>query len=51
MLIDNTLVQFFDFRLLGRCPNTYVYTKSVAESVVKKHAGTIPIGIFRPGIG
>ncbi|KAL2741587.1 fatty acyl-CoA reductase wat-like [Vespula squamosa] len=36
--------------LLGGWPNTYVYTKSVAESVVKKHANTIPIGIFRPGI-
>ncbi|KAF7378687.1 hypothetical protein HZH66_015474 [Vespula vulgaris] len=36
--------------LLGIWPNTYVYTKSVAENLVKKHVDSIPIGIFRPGI-
>ncbi|XP_035741478.1 fatty acyl-CoA reductase wat-like isoform X2 [Vespa mandarinia] len=36
--------------LLGRWPNCYVYTKSLAENVVKKHADSIPIGIFCPGI-
>ncbi|KAI4503261.1 hypothetical protein M0802_001483, partial [Mischocyttarus mexicanus] len=37
-------------KLLGSWPNTYVYTKSVAEYVIKKQAGLIPIGIFRPAI-
>ncbi|XP_035741476.1 fatty acyl-CoA reductase wat-like [Vespa mandarinia] len=36
--------------LIGICPNTYVYTKTVAENFIKKHADSIPIGIFRPGI-
>ncbi|KAI4498794.1 hypothetical protein M0802_005969 [Mischocyttarus mexicanus] len=37
-------------QLLGKWPNTYVYTKSVAEDVVKKVADSMPIGIFRPAI-
>ncbi|KAI4478303.1 hypothetical protein M0804_011957 [Polistes exclamans] len=37
-------------QLLGKWPNTYVYTKSVAENVVKKVIDTMPIGIFRPAI-
>ncbi|XP_043685230.1 fatty acyl-CoA reductase wat-like isoform X1 [Vespula pensylvanica] len=48
--LEEKMLDYITPKLLGRCPNTYVYTKSVAESVVKKHAGTIPIGIFRPGI-
>ncbi|XP_047370033.1 fatty acyl-CoA reductase wat-like [Vespa velutina] len=45
-----TLTQLFDCRLLGKWPNTYVYTKTVAENFIKKHAESVPIGIFRPGI-
>nr|XP_050868827.1 fatty acyl-CoA reductase wat-like isoform X2 [Vespula vulgaris]XP_050868828.1 fatty acyl-CoA reductase wat-like isoform X2 [Vespula vulgaris]XP_050868829.1 fatty acyl-CoA reductase wat-like isoform X2 [Vespula vulgaris]XP_050868830.1 fatty acyl-CoA reductase wat-like isoform X2 [Vespula vulgaris] len=47
--LDEKLLDDITPRLLGIWPNTYVYTKSVAENVVKKHAGLIPIGIFRPG--
>ncbi|KAL2741578.1 LOW QUALITY PROTEIN: fatty acyl-CoA reductase wat-like isoform X1 [Vespula squamosa] len=37
--------------LLGIWSNSYLYTKSVAENIIKKHVGSIPIGIFRSGIG
>ncbi|XP_043486970.1 fatty acyl-CoA reductase wat-like [Polistes fuscatus] len=37
-------------QLLESWPNTYVYTKSVAENIVKKQSGLLPIGVFRPGI-
>ncbi|XP_043486972.1 fatty acyl-CoA reductase wat-like [Polistes fuscatus] len=37
-------------KLLESWPNTYIYTKSVAENVIKKQAGLLPIGMFRPGI-
>nr|XP_050868792.1 fatty acyl-CoA reductase wat-like isoform X2 [Vespula vulgaris] len=37
-------------QLIGTYPNTYVFTKSMAEIVVKKHVDSIPIGIFRPAI-
>ena len=40
-----------DCRLLGGWPNTYTYTKAVAEEIVKKEAGNMPVGIFRPAVG
>ncbi|XP_046837370.1 fatty acyl-CoA reductase wat-like [Vespa crabro] len=49
-LMEEKLLNDITPHLLGRWPNSYVYTKSLAENVVKKHADTIPIGIFRPGI-
>ncbi|XP_061397478.1 fatty acyl-CoA reductase wat-like [Musca vetustissima] len=36
--------------LVGKYPNTYCYTKSVAEEAVQKVGNSIPICIFRPGI-
>ena len=39
------------FRLLGRWPNTYTFTKAVAEDIVRKEAHGMPVGIFRPAIG
>ncbi|KAF7391375.1 hypothetical protein HZH66_009855 [Vespula vulgaris] len=48
--MDEKLLDDITPQLLGTWPNTYVYTKSVAENVVKKQAGSIPIGIFRPGV-
>jgi len=41
----------FLFRLLGEWPNTYAYTKAVAENVIEKQADDLPVGIFRPAIG
>ncbi|XP_063240058.1 fatty acyl-CoA reductase wat-like [Bacillus rossius redtenbacheri] len=37
-------------RFLGKYPNTYVYTKAIAENVVKEYAGDLPVGIFRPAV-
>lgn len=45
------LISHFIYRLLGKWPNTYTYTKAVAENVIRKQAGDLPIGIFRPAIG
>nr|CAD7571747.1 unnamed protein product [Timema californicum] len=36
--------------LLNNIPNTYVYTKAIAESIIKEEAGNLPIGVFRPAI-
>lgn len=44
-------ILFVFHRLLGKWPNTYTFTKAVAENVIKKQAGDMPIGIFRPAIG
>ncbi|XP_052835613.1 fatty acyl-CoA reductase wat [Drosophila gunungcola] len=36
--------------LLGRYPNTYTYTKALAEQLLQQEAGDLPICIFRPGV-
>ncbi|XP_015180790.1 PREDICTED: fatty acyl-CoA reductase 1-like isoform X2 [Polistes dominula] len=48
--LDEKMLDDITPQLLGKWPNTYVYTKSVAENVVKKMVDTMPIGIFRPAI-
>lgn len=32
-------------------PNTYTFTKVLAEDIVQNYAGNLPVTIFRPGIG
>jgi hypothetical protein len=39
------------FRLLCKLPNTYTFTKSLAEHVVKDLGEDLPVVIFRPSIG
>ncbi|KAK2586498.1 hypothetical protein KPH14_011396 [Odynerus spinipes] len=48
--VDDILLSDITPRLLGAWPNTYTYTKAVAENVIKKQADSIPVGIFRPAI-
>jgi alcohol-forming fatty acyl-CoA reductase len=36
--------------LLGKWPNTYTFTKALAEDFIKTHSEGLPIVIFRPGI-
>lgn len=40
-----------DFRLIVGFPNTYCFTKNLAESLVNDYRDKLPIGIFRPSIG
>ncbi|XP_060523552.1 fatty acyl-CoA reductase wat-like [Cylas formicarius] len=35
---------------VGQYPNSYVFTKSVAENLLQKKGGQLPIGLFRPTI-
>ncbi|CAH0404438.1 unnamed protein product [Chilo suppressalis] len=37
-------------RILGAWPNTYTFTKALAEKELRLSAGDIPVGIFRPAI-
>lgn len=48
--MDEQLIEDITPRLLGKWPNTYTYTKAVAENVARKEAGSMPLGIFRPAI-
>ncbi|XP_012270707.1 fatty acyl-CoA reductase wat-like [Orussus abietinus] len=36
--------------LLGDFPNTYTFTKVIAEQVVQQYGKELPVGIFRPSI-
>ncbi|XP_077560115.1 fatty acyl-CoA reductase 1-like [Haemaphysalis longicornis] len=36
--------------LLAQKPNTYTFTKALAESLVVEERGTLPVAILRPGI-
>ncbi|XP_044261424.1 fatty acyl-CoA reductase wat-like [Tribolium madens] len=36
--------------IMGEYPNTYVFTKAVAEDVIKTEGKTLPVAVFRPSI-
>ena len=37
-------------KLIGKHPNTYTFTKAVAEQIIKDHANDLPVCVFRPSI-
>lgn len=37
--------------LLGDFPNTYAFTKQIAEQIIQQYGKDLPVGIFRPAIG
>ena len=37
-------------KIIGKYPNTYTFTKSMAERSLKKHRGNLRIAIIRPSI-
>lgn len=37
--------------VLGKWPNTYTFTKALAEAIVKEKSQGLCMGIFRPAIG
>ncbi|EFA07221.2 fatty acyl-CoA reductase wat [Tribolium castaneum] len=47
--LDDSVLQRVTPQLLGEWPNTYVYTKSISESLIRS-IDTFPIAIIRPGI-
>lgn len=38
-------------RIIGEMPNTYAFTKGLAEDVIRKEAQDLPILVFRPTVG
>lgn len=35
---------------MDKWPNTYTFTKAIAEDVVRQHGAGMPVGLYRPGI-
>ncbi|XP_034488535.1 fatty acyl-CoA reductase wat-like [Drosophila innubila] len=49
-MLSNDLIDNMSPVLLGQYPNTYTFTKALAEQVVQKEASGLPACIFRPGM-
>lgn len=48
--MDDELVSSLLPKLLGERPNTYTYTKALAEYLLQQEAGDINVAIVRPSI-
>ncbi|XP_075998005.1 fatty acyl-CoA reductase 1 isoform X2 [Genypterus blacodes] len=48
--MDDSLVSAMTPKLIGERPNTYTYTKAMAEYMVQQEAGNLNIAIVRPSI-
>ncbi|KAH8246857.1 hypothetical protein KR032_002290 [Drosophila birchii] len=47
--LDDEMVDNMTPVLLGKFPNTYTYTKALAEQLLQNEASDLPFCIFRPG--
>ncbi|CAN7942494.1 unnamed protein product [Ixodes pacificus] len=48
--MDDSLLEAITPKLIGDRPNTYTYTKAVAEQLVQEASSTLPVAIIRPSI-
>lgn len=48
--MDGETLDILTPKMVGSRPNTYTYTKSIAEYLLKEGGGSLPIAIFRPSI-
>ncbi|KAH8354948.1 hypothetical protein KR093_002711 [Drosophila rubida] len=46
---DNTVFDEKTSTLMGKFPNTYTFTKALAEQIIQRESGDLPVCIFRPG--
>lgn len=49
-LLPKAAVDTLAKNLLGKHPNTYTFTKAMAEYIVMEHSSTIPAAVVRPSI-
>lgn len=48
--MDDDLVSTLTPKLIGKRPNTYTYTKALAEYLLQQEAGDLNVAIVRPSI-
>ncbi|XP_066148763.1 putative fatty acyl-CoA reductase CG5065 [Euwallacea fornicatus] len=48
--LPEDIVEALSPRLIGKHPNTYTFTKALAEQLVQENSGNIPTAIVRPSI-
>ncbi|KAJ8916661.1 hypothetical protein NQ315_000306 [Exocentrus adspersus] len=49
-VVDDRLLETLTPYFVEKYPNTYVYTKQIAEGVINEEAQGLPVGIYRPAI-
>jgi len=49
--MDSELIEAVTPKLIGKRPNTYTFTKALAEHMLMKEGNNLPIAIVRPSIG
>ncbi|KAK9505236.1 hypothetical protein O3M35_009331 [Rhynocoris fuscipes] len=49
-VLDEEMLDMVTPQILSSRPNTYTFTKSLAEQIVYEQTGKLPIAIFRPSI-
>lgn len=49
-IMDENLLNGIEKDLISGFPNTYTFTKNLAEDMMKNYEGDLPLVIFRPGI-
>ncbi|KAK9295204.1 hypothetical protein QLX08_010397 [Tetragonisca angustula] len=47
---DKTLINLFEKKILKIYPNTYTFSKNLAEQIVSSNSDSLPIAIVRPSI-
>ncbi|KAK9506457.1 hypothetical protein O3M35_008394 [Rhynocoris fuscipes] len=48
--LDEEQIEILSKKILGKWPNTYVFTKAVGEDVIRTHSQGLPVSIFRPAM-
>nr|XP_023023646.1 fatty acyl-CoA reductase wat-like [Leptinotarsa decemlineata] len=48
--LDEDYINKYTERIIEPWPNTYTFTKAIAEMVIKNGADQLPIGVFRPSV-
>ena len=51
ILITRCLKIKCTYRKNGEWPNTYTFSKAMAEEIIQTRSGRLPIAIFRPSMG
>lgn len=48
--MDDEMLELFTPKLMGEKPNTYTYTKQLAEHLLITEGADLPLAIIRPSI-
>ncbi|XP_011705000.1 PREDICTED: putative fatty acyl-CoA reductase CG8306 [Wasmannia auropunctata] len=50
-LLDKHTLNVFTAKCLDYTPNTYIFSKNLAESIIQDYSSSLPCAIIRPSSG